>query len=316
MKLRIAVLQMSSRLNQFRSNVAKAHDLVSQIPPNPLGTPQLIVFSELALTIYNFHSRSSLLPYCEIVGKGENFRMAQQLSIKNKSFTLLGYPEITEDSKIYNSAMLVSPLGKLVYNYRKTHLYESDENFGCSESEVGFQSFPIDFQDSAHKSAKEIIKCSIGICMDLNPYKFEAPFEKFEFATHCKENDVSLVLCPMAWLHSESPSITKQPGDWDIEMQEVPQVVDTNGDIRGGSESSRSSIEYWWLRLSPLLALKDKLITIVICNRSGLEDDVLYCGTSCILQLDTSKRKIHLLGSLGWKDEGLLFREVDTMLEL
>ena len=43
------------------------------------------------------------------------------------------------------------------------------------------------------------VKLGIGICMDLNPYEFTAPFEKMEFSTFCKENDVDCIVFLTNW---------------------------------------------------------------------------------------------------------------------
>ena len=43
------------------------------------------------------------------------------------------------------------------------------------------------------------VKLGIGICMDLNPYEFTAPFEKMEFSTFCKENDVECIVFLTNW---------------------------------------------------------------------------------------------------------------------
>lgn len=150
---------------------------------------------------------------------------------------------------IYNSACLISPVGSVIFNYRKSFLYETDEVWGAQENPNGFETFHLNLnkqyytelaklqqdhidlanieaaqfykqaakvkeEDNTHEHIQKLnekyqqlfIKTSIGICMDLSPYKFEAPFYDFEYTSFCFSNDVRLVLFPMAWLSSASPS--------------------------------------------------------------------------------------------------------------
>lgn len=54
-------------------------------------------------------------------------------------------------------------------------------NWDCEENPEGFQTFPMDFSKCAKLSNEDsynrdvTLKASIGICMDLSPYKFMAP---------------------------------------------------------------------------------------------------------------------------------------------
>lgn len=51
--------------------------------------------------------------------------------------------------------------------------------------------------------------------MDINPYKFEAPWSAFEFAYHVLEVRANLVILSMAWVTREDAetftSIPKEP---------------------------------------------------------------------------------------------------------
>lgn len=41
------------------------------------------------------------------------------------------------------------------------------------------------------------VKAAAGICMDINPYKFEAPWTAYEFANHARESRAKLVIVSM-----------------------------------------------------------------------------------------------------------------------
>lgn len=53
--------------------------------------------------------------------------------------------------------------------------------------------------------------------MDINPYKFEAPWNAFEFAVHVLEVRANLVILSMAWLTREDPeTFTTMPSEPDM----------------------------------------------------------------------------------------------------
>jgi len=79
--------------------------------------------------------------------------------------------------------------------------------------------------------------------MDINPYRFEAEFTKFEFANFHKSKGTTFFPCSMAWLSSS-----------------------------GGEETL---FNYWLTRFSPIVLQEDqpdyKPSVIAICNRNGTE---------------------------------------------
>jgi protein N-terminal amidase len=81
--------------------------------------------------------------------------------------------------------------------------------------------------------------------MDINPYKFEAPFDAFEFAEFQKAQGAQWLWLSMAWLESKNDS--------------RPQAL----------------LEYWATRLIPLIQAssesRDPPIHVIICNRTGVE---------------------------------------------
>ncbi len=81
--------------------------------------------------------------------------------------------------------------------------------------------------------------------MDLNPRKFEAPFDAFELARHHVKQQTDILFCIMAWQESD-------PG------------------ASSGSEITRNH-QYWATRLSPLIGMEGHTCHVVICNRVGIE---------------------------------------------
>jgi protein N-terminal amidase len=360
MKLKVACIQINPVIGQVEANIAKVRKLLSSVPP-----VDMVLLPELAITGYNFKSPSMIKPYLESQREGgSSINLAKEISTKFQCFTLIGYPEVY-DSTIYNSTTLIAPNGKFLQNYRKTFLYEADEVWGCLENpQKGFKSFPLILDKQYYinpDSCREynVVQTNIGICMDLNPYKFEAPFNEFEFSLSCFAQKVKLILCPMAWLSPDSPS-TKSELTRDEKVaqskpfakffnNENPATINsdpttknpvyelTSQDSTNDQQfipqiPSVSTVNYWILRFFPFLGHKNsipnkyyKKVHVVACNRVGQEDDVIYGGSSLIIEfndnggnheIDVWNPSVKVLGSMGTGDEGVLVREIDVETEL
>ena len=122
--------------------------------------------------------------------------------------------------------------------------------------------------------------------MDLNPYRFQAEGNQFEFVTHVMSSSADLVTCSMAWL-------THLP---------------TADLISKHKEPDYQTLTYWLLRLQPLIDA-DKERVVVLANRCGEEEgDARYAGTAAVMGLGNGKAK--LWGIMGRGENGLL--SVDT----
>lgn len=360
LKWKVACVQINPRIGHVDANVSRVRQLVSHI-----AAADLVVLPELAITGYNFSSRAHVHPYTEEYdGAGPTHRLAREISARFGCFTLAGYPERAGET-IYNSAVLVGPDGKSIRNYRKTHLYETDEVWGCSENpDKSFAPFPLVVDREYYLKERKLNKSyatvttTIGICMDLNPYKFEAPFNAFEMSMAAFSGGAKLLLCPMAWLLPRSPSIddkitSQMQKDRGREIQDrffTPSPTEVNlVDLAGQqrktedvdsteayfAQAEHSTINYWMVRFFPYLKhpfneLNQAWVrraTLVACNRLGVEDSVVYGGSSTIMQfvprggatvsdaLDTTNPSVEVHGSLGQSCEGVLVREVDIQLD-
>ncbi|CDH18073.1 related to Protein N-terminal amidase [Zygosaccharomyces bailii ISA1307] len=292
--LRIAVVQLNPQIGQVKQTIARTWELLNKFKQNS-KPPDIVVFPEFALTGYNFHSRDQILPYCTLANVGPTYDLACKVSQTFQCYTVIGYPEkTTEDDRLYNAAVVVDPKGQLVFNYRKSFLYETDEEWGCNENPRGFQTFPLTFKNNARDTNGNLqevtLKTSIGICMDLSPYKFKAPFHDCEFATYNLDQATELIICPMAWLHSIS-AIAGNDNEKDVrlalhtierscEREHVPLEgsrgefelnVSENATVRlsRSDEGNRmayaeldkpdmSNVNYWLLRFLPFLFLEER----------------------------------------------------------
>lgn len=341
-KLRVATLQLNPRIPTIDDNIARANHILSLAFPKS-RSPDVLVLPEMALCGYNYKSAKQITPLLESVeNPGPMLKWGQEISKRLHCFTVMGYPEwCAQKEQIFNSAVVFNRLGQVVHNYRKSFLYETDEVWGCAEG-PGFHAFEM----------MEGVKASLGICMDLNPYKFQAPFSAFEFSSHCLKENVNLVICPMNWLHGHSPSIENS---LDSEQKLVlarafqKQIDQVQGDYAVNAEGANiqdyeekldyedlhtpdfHNLNYWILRFFPFMNHPMKLLssfqgksTVVFCNRSGLEDTILYGGTSSIVQFngstgvsgyqstDLTNKSVDVLAALGKGDEGILIRDVDV----
>ncbi|KAK4697313.1 protein N-terminal amidase, partial [Lecanoromycetidae sp. Uapishka_2] len=205
---------------------------------------------------YNFPSLSSVLPYLEPTAAGHSTIWAKSTAALYGCIVTVGYPELyspnlaSSTDRIdpiiaYNSTVTVSPTGKVLAHYRKTHLYYTDETW-AQESPERWLSTPLTFTPKTQPEKN--VKASFGICMDLNPHKFTAPWEAYEFASHALANDAEILVLSMAWL-------TQLPAA-DLALE--PDQPDL------------ATLSYWSERLKPLVEGEEEVIA-VFANRCGEE---------------------------------------------
>lgn len=186
----------------------------------------------------------------------------------------------------------MSPAGEILASYRKTFLYYTDETW-AAEGDTGFFAGQLG----------TLGKACMGICMDINPKRFEAPWSAYEFATHCVDAETPLVVLSMAWLTRLLPR----------------QLLDT------AAQPDLETLGYWLERFAPVVKAKTEGgVVVVLANRCGTEPGVVagvsqgqdeegnevvgYAGTSCVLMVDEGEVKIFDI--LGKAEERLL--RIDT----
>ena len=112
------------------------------------------------------------------------------------------------------------------------------------------------------------MQASFGICMDLNPYQFTAPWEAYEFCAHALAKESEILVLSMAWL-------TRLPEQILLQQAEEPDL---------------NTLSYWIERLKPLVD-GEKEVIVVCANRSGKEpgknpigeeEGVRYAGSSWV----------------------------------
>ncbi|RDW74330.1 putative protein N-terminal asparagine amidohydrolase [Aspergillus mulundensis] len=340
--MRIATLQIASRLGNVEGNIKRADELLSKgisIPDGFGGEGarvrvedaklDILVLSELALTGYNFPSLEAIKPYLEPAGQGPSAAWARKTAKQLGCKVCVGYPEVEvtnnngqREEKYYNSLLVLDEQGNTLLNYRKTFLYYTDETWASEGSaELGFHQLtfpsPGDKSPSSSKAKARVraradgeaailppapatqnktgneIATSFGICMDINPYRFEAPYTAYEFAHRVLDSNSQLVILSMAWLTL-------------LSREELDAL---------GNKPELDTFNYWVQRFMPLIRKQmgharnadasvdadadaetetEKNIIIVFANRAGEEDGApspaRYAGTSTIVAVSQRQR--------------------------
>ena len=133
--------------------------------------------------------------------------------------------------------------------------------------------------------------------MDLNPHKFTAPWEEYEFASHALASRSELLVLSMAWLTRLDP----------LELAAHAQEPDL------------ATLTYWVERLKPLVEAEKEVIAVFgnRCgeeagkNPVGIEEGVRYAGSSWVGEIGNGVVKIWDI--MGRAEEGILI--VDTQEE-
>ncbi|KAJ9111459.1 hypothetical protein QFC19_001228 [Naganishia cerealis] len=150
-------------------------------------------------------------------------------------WVVAGYPELAVDTDVgalkkreeagtggmngddagkpgYNSAVVVSPTGEVVGNYRKSFLFDTDKTW-----------------------ARE----------DMNPKDFLAPFDAYELANYVKTAQADTLIVPMNWLQPPP-----EPSDDPASVEAAHRRENSPNENDAGPEMS--TLNYWAHRLMPL----------------------------------------------------------------
>ncbi|KAK3377792.1 carbon-nitrogen hydrolase, partial [Podospora didyma] len=270
--MKIACLQFAPQVGDVDNNLNRADSILSRVNPDDLDALDLLVLPELAFSGYNFKSLQHITPFLEPPGSGISSLWARTTALKYDCVVIVGYPEKVDvtahwpaSPEYYNSALIVNGDGETIGNYRKSFLYHTDETWAL-EGVDGF----------FYGDIAGVGNTAMGICMDLNPYRFEAPWNAFEFGVHVMEVAANVVIMTMAWQTSQDTRLfSRRPQEPDLE-----------------------SLVYWVQRLEPVIrAEKEEEIIVIFCNRTGSEDDIMYAGTSAVLGIKGGE--VFVYGLLG-----------------
>lgn len=242
----VICLQLCPEYKNPQASMNKANKMLEEY-----STCDILVLPEMAFPGYSFDNAEDIRPYLEKPNSDYNtFQFCAAQARRLGAYVFCGYPEEADDG-LYNSMMVVDPNGSLIKNYRKSFLYHVDKTW-CIEGS-GFDTVVIQVKGRE-------LKVGLGICMDINPYEFTAPFTDFEMASHYFKEEVDLIAFCTNWTRSEDHQATE---------------LDLN------------LLNYWLNRLVPFLKSSPKPVYFIAADRVGSEKGITYSGTSCILKLSS-----------------------------
>ncbi|KAA1083501.1 Carbon-nitrogen hydrolase [Puccinia graminis f. sp. tritici] len=267
---KIALLQLEPVFKQPEQSIIRANSFISSIKPNDID---LLMLPEMAFTGYNFRSFEDIEPYIESEVDGITITWAKETAKKLNCHVIIGFPQKIQEpdvKQIYNAMGIVSNQGELIKVYHKTQLYPPVDPLWARPG-AGFSMVDLNIARVDGQPGKPV-NCCVGICMDLSPNRFEAPFEAYELSTFATKNKAELLLCCMAWL--------------DLGPQPNPNRTEMG---KSAAETSEQ-LKHWDMRCTPFWSLENR--SAAICNRVGVESEAVYCGTSCVISNSKSFKNL------------------------
>ncbi|RMZ86038.1 hypothetical protein DV737_g306, partial [Chaetothyriales sp. CBS 132003] len=309
--MRIATLQFNPQVGQVAANFSRAESLLMRDEREGLLRDlDLLVLPELAFAGYNHPSLAAIAPFLEPTAAGPSARWASRTAKRLKCTVAVGYAEaaaedggnfntifddkiaVDESTVAYNSLVVTNSTGDVVAHYRKAFLYYTDETW-AKEGDAGFYAGVIPVGGAGLQ-----VKVAAGICMDINPYRFEAPWSAYEFANHVKESRARVVVVSMAWLtHLSHEELVGEPAKPDM-----------------------NTLSYWLDRFQPLIDEATGLeqdVIVVFANRCGEEGtaprigDIRYAGSSCVLSMKKGQ-DVKIWNIFGRAQEGAMLVDTTT----
>lgn len=271
--VKVICVQYEPKFKDIQYNIKKLEKMFEKYSEK--DEIDIIVFPEMTLTGYIFQNLEEIKPYICYYDKGDQFNFITNLAKRLKCYCFMGFAEKTYDNKYYNSCFIIKPDGTSLPSYKKHFLYYDDERWCLEGDKFGYM-------EITTKRGLNL-KLGIGICMDINNYKFISPWEKMEFATHCIGKDVDIIIFPTNW------------------TDETPNDL---------TEDNRYELwNYWISRMKPFITrnklnkYKGKNVYFLAADRIGHEKNTYFYGCSCVIQL--CPRPV-VINSIGKKEEKLL----------
>lgn len=192
-----------------------------------------------------------------------------------KCYVQVGYPQkvaaalsdsaAKKTAQFFNSLCLVNPEGVLVHTYQKHFLFEADETW--AEEGPGFCAKEIIVQTGGGGISERKMTAGMGICMDINPYRFTAPFRAFEFANFQRNAGADVILFSTNWLsyysghdpnHRDDPQVDGVARNEELNADSTDKQskeddrIGKSDDGVSDTEACLEKVNYWALRLLPL----------------------------------------------------------------
>jgi protein N-terminal amidase len=313
--VRIACVQFDPHNGKPEENANTVRRLTKSLGEDDVD---VVMLPEMALSGYLFDSKADVEPLLEDPSQGSSaspsYALAVELAKRLQCYVSVGFPcrsscfaspgpmwdrardgehgllvqpfdarpvkrEQESDQGAYNASLLVDKNGSIVHIFRKHFAFEPDRRW--SGEGPGFETVTL----------PGLGKVCVAICMDINPYDFSEPFEKYELARFCRKNQVDWLLMNLAWLRADA----------DTEEDKGDRL----------SAAARQHCNYLALRLSPYFEgqtddHKPHPIRLITCNRIGTERTTTFAGYSNALYFDDQSLP-KLVGCSGMGEELTIF---------
>jgi len=150
--MKVAYVQMEPAFLDPERNYSKAERLIGEAAEEGAD---LVVLPELFDTGYNFESRSEVAEVACEIPDGPTTEFLVELAREKEVFIVAGTAEKDERGNLYNSAVVVGPIGwGYIGKYRKIHLFNREKLF-FRPGNLGFHVFNIG-----------VAKVGVMICFD------------------------------------------------------------------------------------------------------------------------------------------------------
>ncbi|KAI0471780.1 carbon-nitrogen hydrolase [Xylariaceae sp. FL0804] len=268
--MRIGCLQFAPQVGDVDNNLNRADAILNKAKPGELD---LLVLPEMAFSGYNFKSLHDISPFLEPTGAGISSVWARTTALKHNCKVVVGYPEKADVAYKW-------PTSPEYYNAAMV-VNEEGETLGHYRKTHLYytdETWALEGSGFFKRRISGIGKAAMGI----------SPWRAFEFAHHVLDVSAKVVILSMAWLTREDvESFSCKPKEPDME-----------------------TMTYWITRLEPLIRTEDEEeIIVIFANRTGIEDEAVYAGTSAVIGIKNGEVTVY--GLLGRGEKELLVVDTD-----
>jgi predicted amidohydrolase len=178
--LKVAAIQYRALPSNKTENIRNLSELVSEAA---LNGARIIILPEMCTTGLNFQSRAEAENLAETI-PGPTFSAFAELARSYRVYIVLGLAESDPaNGKLYNSQIILGPVGQIVGRYRKMHIFGPDLNW-ADIGNLGYQAV-----------ATEWGRIGLGICCDINYWELMdflsgAQVDIFAFSTNWVGDDL------------------------------------------------------------------------------------------------------------------------------